>query len=48
MACSGALLVLLWQTYQTTPARLLILVVMGGLAFLLEWVYRKFRGSKQD
>jgi hypothetical protein len=43
LACSAALVVLLWQTYRTAPARLLILVVMAALAFLVEWLYREFR-----
>jgi amino acid transporter len=43
IACSSALLVLLWQTYRTSPAKLLILAVMAGLAFLVEWLYRRFR-----
>jgi amino acid transporter len=43
LACSGALFVLLWQIYRTSPAKLLILAVMAGLAFLLEWLYRKLR-----
>jgi len=43
IACGGALLVLIWQTYRTAPTRLLTLVVMAILAFLVEWLYRRFR-----
>jgi hypothetical protein len=43
LGCSGALCVLLWQIYRTSPAKLLTLAVMAGLAFLLEWPYRKLR-----
>lgn len=42
-SCAGALFVLLWQTYQTSPDRLWILVIMAGLAFAIEWLYRTFR-----
>ncbi|MFH2056331.1 MAG: APC family permease [bacterium] len=43
ISCGGALLVLLWQTYRTAPSRLLILALMAGLAFVIEWLYREFR-----
>ncbi len=48
LACSGALMVLLWQTYTTDPARLWTLVVMLVLAVAVEWLYRRFkRGELQ-
>ena len=43
LACSGALMVLLWQTYTTAPARLWTLAVMLALALTIEWLYRKYR-----
>jgi hypothetical protein len=43
LGCSGALFVLLWQTYQTAPARLWILAGMAGLALLVEGLYRRFK-----
>jgi len=43
VACSAALVVLLWQTYLTAPSRLWILAVMAGLALVVEWLYRTFR-----
>jgi len=46
LACGGALMVLLWQTYRTDPARLLTLVVMLVLAVTVEWLYRRFRRGK--
>jgi amino acid transporter len=42
VACVGALLVLLWQTYTNDPVRLLTLVVMVALAVAIEWSYRRF------
>lgn len=46
IACLGALVILLWQTAVTSPSRLLVLIVMAGLAFLIEWLYRKISGRK--
>ena len=43
LACSGALVVLLWQTYTTAPARLWTLAVMLVLAVTIEWLYRTFK-----
>jgi amino acid transporter len=43
ISCLGALLVLLWQTYRTDPAQLLTLAIMAGLAWLVEWLYRRFK-----
>ncbi len=43
VACAGALLILLWQTYTTAPARLWTLAVMLGLSVAVEWLYRTFR-----
>lgn len=43
LACVGALLVLLWQTYTTNPARLWTLVLMIALSLLIEAVYRTYK-----
>ena len=46
MACIGALAVLIWQTLMSSPARITILLLMTGLAFIVEWSYRYFSGRK--
>ncbi len=46
VACVGALAVLIWQTAISSPVRLLILVLMTGLAFIAEWIYRRLSGRK--
>ncbi len=43
LACGGALITLLWQTYTTAPARLWTLAIMLVLSVTIEWLYRKFR-----
>ncbi len=40
-ACGLALLALLWQTVVSSPGRLLVLVLLVGLAFGIEYGYRK-------
>lgn len=46
IACIGALIVLIWQTYTSNPLRLLTLAIMLILSLLIEWIYRRFkRGS---
>ena len=44
VACSLALLALLWQTAVSSPARLLVLVLLVGLAFAIEATYRRVSG----
>lgn len=39
-----ALGALLWQTGRTEPYQILVLVVMAGLAFIIEFIYRKVTG----
>jgi len=46
VACISALAVLIWQTAISSPARLLVLVLMTGLAFITEWTYRRLSGRK--
>jgi amino acid transporter len=46
VACIGALAVLLWQTATTSPIRLIVLILMTGLAFIVEWLYRRLSGRK--
>jgi amino acid transporter len=43
LACSGALISLIWQTYSTDASRLWTLVIMVALAMTIEWLYRRFR-----
>ena len=43
LACVAALVALLWQTYLTSPSRILVLVVLIALAFAIEGGYRVFR-----
>ena len=42
--CLGALVCLLWETAQDDPMRLWVLLVMLGLAFLVEAAYRGLKG----
>lgn len=44
IVCFVALAALVWQTGQTHPQRLWVLVVLAGIAFLFEAVYRKASG----
>jgi amino acid transporter len=46
VACIGALAVLIWQTAMTSPIRLIVLISMTGLAFIVEWLYRRLSGRK--
>ena len=41
--CVVALAALVWETARDDPTRLWALVVMGGLSFTMELVYRQFR-----
>ena len=43
LACCGALITLLWQTYTSAPARLWTLAVMLALSVAIEWLYRRFK-----
>ena len=43
VACIGALFALLWQTVATSPRQILVLGTMIGLAFAIEFAYRKLR-----
>lgn len=43
VACIGALFALLWQTVATSPRQILVLFAMIGLAFAIEFAYRKLR-----
>jgi len=42
--CLGALVCLLWETVQDDPTRLWVLLVMLGLAFVVEAAYRFLKG----
>ena len=42
--CVGAVATLIWQRAATSPSELWVLVVMVGLAFLIEAIYRKATG----
>ena len=44
--CIAALVSLLWQTAQSSPYQLLIPIVMIGIAFLIEAVFRMFANRK--
>jgi amino acid transporter len=44
IVCLSALLVLILQTARTSPVKLLVLVLMIGLAFSIEWIYQKITG----
>jgi amino acid transporter len=44
--CLGALACLLWQTAQSAPGHLWVLVAMAGSAFVIEFSYRKLTGRK--
>jgi len=46
VACLLALGALLWETVRTAPARILVLVVMAGLAIAIEAGYRSLAGRK--
>ncbi len=43
-ACLGALVALIWQTAKVSPAKLLVLALMVGLAFAAEAIYRSATG----
>ena len=42
--CLIALGMLIWQTAMATPQKIWVLVVMAGISFLIEWIYRKSTG----
>jgi amino acid transporter len=44
LVCLGALAALIWETATTEPLKILVLVVMLGLAFSIEAIYRKLTG----
>ncbi|UCE28343.1 MAG: APC family permease, partial [Candidatus Coatesbacteria bacterium] len=46
VVCAGALGALVWETLRTTPANVLVLVVMGALAFTIEGLYRAITGRE--
>ncbi len=46
IACLAALGALLWQTAVVSPTRILVLIVMVGLAFAIESAYRGLTGRK--
>jgi amino acid transporter len=45
--CLTALVLMIIQTLRTSPSDILVLVVMIGLAFLIEGTYREFRRKKK-
>ncbi len=45
--CLIALMLMIIQTFRTSPADIWVLIVMFGLAFLIEGTYRKFRKYKK-
>jgi hypothetical protein len=46
VVCMVALGALVWETLQTNPANIWVLVVMGGAAFAIEGVYRTITGRE--
>jgi len=44
IACLAALAALIWQTLTTSPKEMWILIIMLGLAFTIETIYRKRTG----
>lgn len=46
LVCLFALGALIWQTAKTNPKNIWVLVVMAGLSFIIEVVYRKFTGRE--
>jgi len=46
VACLGALGALLWETAAKHPLNILVLVVMAGLSFVIEAIYRKATGRQ--
>jgi len=40
IACLSAMVALVWQTYQNDPRKLWVLVIMAGISFLIEGLYR--------
>ncbi len=45
--CAAALALLIFQTLRTSPQNIWVLVVMFGIAFAIEGLYREFRRKKQ-
>jgi amino acid transporter len=46
IACIGAVAVLIRQTAISSPGKIVALVLMAGLAFIIEWSYRRLSGRK--
>jgi amino acid transporter len=44
VTCMCALVTLLWYAFRTSPDKLWVLMIMGGAAFGIEWVYRRITG----
>jgi amino acid transporter len=45
--CLTALILLVVQTFRTSPHNIWVLIIMFGLAFLIEAIYREFRKEKK-
>lgn len=45
--CLVALILMIIQTIKTSPSNILVLVIMFGLAFLIEGTYREFRKKRK-
>jgi amino acid transporter len=45
--CTAALVLLIIQTFRTSPRNIWVLIVMFGLAFLVEGIYREFRKKRE-
>jgi len=45
--CLVALILMIIQTIKTSPGNILVLVIMFGLAFLIEGTYREFRKKRK-
>ena len=46
LGCIFALSVLLWYVYQSTPQNIVILIIMVGIAFSSETIYKKITGRQ--
>lgn len=42
--CTSALVVLVYETFLSAPSKILVLIIMVGLAFAIEIIYRAFTG----
>lgn len=47
LLCAAALVLLIIQTFKTSPQNIWILVIMFGVAFLVEGIYREFRKKRK-